>query len=66
MSLAEFTHPVIASLDLPSLPQAVKSAKNFYFFFSLPLSAAGEERSPSEASVGELTRRHASALMHSR
>ena len=64
ISLAEFTHPVIASLDLPSLPQAVKRAEaSFYFFFSPPLSVADEERSTSVAKSGESTVRNALALI---
>jgi hypothetical protein len=43
MSRAEFTHPVIASLDLPSLRCAERGLKIFLFFISPPLSAAGEE-----------------------
>ena len=35
ISPAEFTHPVIASLDLPSLPQAVKRAEESFSFSHL-------------------------------
>jgi hypothetical protein len=41
ISRAEFTHPVIASLDLPSLPHAVKGLKNLFIF---PTSFRGRPR----------------------
>ena len=49
-SRAEFTHPVIASLDLPSLPQAGKRAKKF-FTFSFPTSFRPRRREVDQRSV---------------
>jgi hypothetical protein len=47
--MSVFTHPVFASLDLPSLPQAVKRAlKKLHN----PLSAEGEERVDKRSDVG--------------
>ena len=49
MPVAELTHPICASLDLPSLPQAVKRAGAVFFTLFLAQQKRG---SASEAMLG--------------